>query len=123
MNVVDSSAWIEYFTGGLNSGFFEPAILATQDLIVPSVVILEVYKHIRRNLGRNEALSAVASMKQGTVANLDEHLALAAGEICVEYQLALADSIILATAILHDANLWTQDAHFAGFEMVRFRPK
>ena len=65
MNVVDSSAWIEFFTGGPNAKYFEPAILATEELVVPTMVLLEVYKHIRRHQGRDEALSAVAGMKQG----------------------------------------------------------
>lgn len=37
--------------------------------------------------------------------------------------LALADSIILATARAEDAVLWTQEAHFEGLEKVEFRRK
>ncbi len=123
MNVVDSSAWIEYFTGGPNAKFFEPPILNRAELVVPTMVLLEVYKHIRRNLGRDEALKAVAGMKQGEVQDLDERLALYAAEIGVEHRLPLADSVILATARLHEATLWTQDSDFEGMDDVRFRRK
>jgi predicted nucleic acid-binding protein len=123
MNVVDSSAWIEYFTGGPNAKFFEPAILNQTELVVPTMVLLEVYKHIRRNQGRDEALKAVAGMKQGEVQDLDESLALYAGELGVEYGLPLADSVILATARLHEATLWTQDADFEGMDGVRLKKK
>jgi predicted nucleic acid-binding protein len=75
MNVVDSSAWIEYFTGSPNAKFFEPPILNRAELVVPTMVLLEVYKHIRRHQGRDEALKAVAGMKQGEVQDLDERLA------------------------------------------------
>ena len=123
MNVVDSSAWIEFFTGGPNAKFFESPILSTEDLVVPTMVLLEVYKHIRRHQGRDEALRAVAGMKQGTVQDLDERLALYAAELGVEYGLPLADSVILATARIHEARLWTQDSDFEGMEGVRFKKK
>ena len=123
MNVVDSSAWIEFFAGGPNAKFFEPPILATEDLVVPTMVLLEVYKHIRRHQGRDEALRAVAGMKQGAVQDLDERLALYSAEIGVEYGLPLADSVILATARIHEATLWTQDSDFEGMEGVRFKKK
>jgi predicted nucleic acid-binding protein len=121
MNVVDSSAWIEYFTGGPNAKFFEPPILNQAELVVPTMVLLEVYKHIRRHQGRDEALKAIAGMKQGEIQVLDERLALYAAEIGVEDGLPLADSVILATARLHEATLWTQDSDFEGMDGVRFR--
>ncbi len=37
--------------------------------------------------------------------------------------LPLADSLIYATARRHEAELWTQDAHFAGLAGVRYFPK
>ena len=121
MNVVDSSAWIEYFTGGPNAKFFEAPILNQAELVVPTMVLLEVYKHIRRHQGRDEALKAIAGMKQGEIQVLDERLALYAAEIGVEDGLPLADSVILATARLHEATLWTQDSDFEGMDGVRFR--
>ena len=123
MNVVDSSAWIEYFTGGPNAKSFETPILNQAELVVPTIVLLEVYKHIRRHQGRDEALKAIAGMKQGEVQDLDERLALYAGEIGVEYGLPLADSVILATARLHEATLWTQDSDFKGIDGVQFKKK
>ncbi len=35
MNVVDSSAWLEYFANGPNAEFFAPAIEITTEFIVP----------------------------------------------------------------------------------------
>ena len=123
MNVVDSSAWIEFFTGGPNAKFFETPILNRAELVVPTIVLLEVYKHIRRHQGRDEALKAVAGMKQGETQDLDERFALHAAEIGVEHGLPLADSVILATARLHEAILWTQDSDFEGMDDVRFKRK
>ena len=92
-------------------------------LVIPTMVMLEVYKHIRRHKGRDEALQAVAGMKQGEVQDLDERLALYAGELGVEVGLPLADSVILATSRLREATLWTQDSDFEGMEGVRFKRK
>ena len=123
MNVVDSSAWIEYFVDGPNARFFSDPIGAVASLLVPSIVILEVYRYILRNRGRQAALEAAASMKQGRVVDLDDGLAIEAAELGLSNGLPLADSIIYAASIAHEAVLWTQDSHFDGLEGVQFRPK
>lgn len=123
MNVVDSSAWIEYFNGGLNAPFFSAAIECVEELIVPTVVLLEVYRHLLRHQGSDHALRAVAGMQQGEVFDLDQALALQAAELSMDHGLPLADSIILATARSSDAVLWTQDSDFEGLDGVRFRGK
>lgn len=56
--VVDSSAWIEYFIDGPNAGLFEDAIQRADELIVPSVSVLEVYRYVLREEGRAAALRA-----------------------------------------------------------------
>jgi predicted nucleic acid-binding protein len=121
VNVVDSSGWIEYLSGGGNAAFFRKPIESEEPLVVPSLGLSEVYRHMLRHIGREEALDVVAAMRSGVVVDLDDRLALEAAELSVETKLALADSIILATARAHDAVLWTQDADFEGLEGVRFR--
>ena len=123
MNVVDSSAWIEFFVDGPNARYFAKAVGDVESLLVPSVVILEVYRYILRQRGRQAALEAAASMRQGTVVDLDEGLAIEAAELGASHQLPLADSIIYASAVANEATLWTQDADFEGLEGVRYRSK
>ena len=50
-------------------------------------------------------------------------LALAAAKVGHELKLALADSIILATARSRSAIVWTQDADFEDLEGVRYQAK
>ena len=38
MNVVDSSAWLEYFANGPNASYFAKPIEQTDKLIVPSLI-------------------------------------------------------------------------------------
>ena len=123
MNVVDSSSWLEFFADGPNANFFAAPITDTARLIVPSVSLLEVFKHILRRKGEGEALDAVASMRGGRVIPLDESVALNAAKLGVELRLPLADSIILATARAHQAVLWTQDSDFEGIAGVQYRAK
>ena len=121
MNVVDSSGWIEYLSGGRNAPFFRKPLEGDEPILVPTLCLFEVYRHMLRHIGREEALEVVAAMRGGVVVDLDDRLALEAAELSVETKLALADSIVLATARAHDAELWTQDADFDGMDGVRYR--
>jgi len=123
VNVVDSSAWLEYFADGPNATAFAPPIQATSDLVVPSITLLEVFKRVYQQRGEGPALQAVALMQQGRVVDLDGPLALAAAKVSADAKLPLADSVVLATARQFDATLWTQDADFEGLPGVRFRAK
>jgi len=123
MNVVDSSAWLEYFADGPNANAFAEAIETVEELIVPSICLYEVFKSVLRQRGESEALSAVALMRQGRIVELSERIALLAAQLSVQTELPMADSVILATARWHDAHIWTQDADFQGLEGVTFVAK
>lgn len=123
MNLVDSSGWLEYFADGPNATFFAPAIMATGELIVPTLSIYEVFKRVLQQSSEGRALQAIALMQQGQVVELTAALALSAAKISVELRLPMADSIMLATARSHDAMFWTQDADFAQISGVRFIEK
>jgi len=121
MNVVDSSAWLEYFAGGPNAEEFTPAIKNFEALVVPSITLFEVFKRVRVQRDAESALRAVSQMKRGHVVDLGADLAVAAAELSAEARLPLADSVILATARAADATLWTQDSHFEGLTGVEYR--
>lgn len=121
MNVVDSSAWLEYFADGANAAWFSTPIESTDELIVPSLTLFEVFKKLLVERGENDALQAVGAMRQGHVVDLDSTLAIHAARLGVKYQLPLADSIIYATSRAFDATLWTQDADFANLSGVEYR--
>ena len=123
MNVIDSSAWLEYFANGPNASFFAPAIEKTRELIVPSLTLYEVFKRILQQRDEGSALQAVAAMQQGRIVDLDSNLAIMAARISTERKLPMADSIILATAWANGAEVWTQDADFRGLPSVRYRKR
>ena len=123
MNVVDSSGWIEYFTEGENAKFFIPSIRDLDRLIVPTICIYEVFKRLLAERDEESALLAVGLMSHGREVELDRNIAIDAAQISRELKLAMADSIILATARAHDAILWTQDTHFNDIDGVRYIEK
>lgn len=120
MNIVDSSAWLEYFAGTKNAAHFEKIIENTSELIVPSIVIYEVYKKILIERDENSALIVAAHLKHGKVVDLDTDLAILAAKISFDYKLPMADSIILATAQKYEATVWTQDSDFEGIDGVKY---
>ncbi len=121
MNVVDSSAWLEYFAAGPNAAFFAEAIENTAELIVPTLILYEVFKRIVQQRSENDALQVVAVMQQGKIAELDSRTALTAARMSIDHQLPMADSVILATARLNSAVLWTQDSHFGRIPNVKYK--
>lgn len=123
MNVVDSSAWLSYFAGDDNSAVFSKPIEELEALIVPSIVITEVFKHVLRLRDEESALEIIAHISLGIAVPLDTQLAIDAGSYGVQYKLPLADSIIYATTQKYDATLWTQDKDFKGLTNVKYYSK
>jgi predicted nucleic acid-binding protein len=118
MNIVDSSAWLEYFADGPNAEHFAEAIEDAAALVVPSITLLEVFKRIAQQRDEASALKYVAVMQQGEVIDLDPALALRAAAVGLRHK--LADSIIYATAQSVQGIVWTQDADFKDLDGVRF---
>ena len=120
MNVVDSSAWISYFTDDRNADVFADPIEDLKQLLVPSITLTEVFKYMSRHAGEAVALQSIAHMNQGLVVPLDGSLALDAAVFGLEFNLPLADSIIFATAKKFGARIWTQDVDFRGLPGVEY---
>lgn len=120
MNVVDSSGWLEYFCDGPNASRFASLIEDVDHLVVPTLTVFEVFKRAAHLKGEDVAFELASVMLQGSVVELSAALALDAARVSLSSGLAMADSIILATARSEQAILWTQDAHFEGLPGVEF---
>lgn len=123
MNLVDSSAWLEYFADGPNAGPFSAAIENSQDLVVSTINLYEVFKRVLQQRNEDAALRAVAVMGHGHLIDVDESIALHAATLSARHRLPMADSLILATARAMDAVLWTRNSDFEGIEGVRYHAK
>ena len=123
LNLVDSSGWIEFFTDGPNAGLFADPLSDATRLVVPTVSVYEVFRVVLHRRGEDDALRTAALMSRGREIPLSSALALEAARLAHERGLAMADGIILATARLTGATLWTQDVDFQGMPQVRYFPK
>ena len=123
MNVVDSSAWLEYFSDGPNASAFAKPIESTRSLLVPSLSLFEVFKRVSQQRSEDDALRAVAVMEQGSVVDLDRATAIEAARLSILHGIAMADSVMLATAQRHRATLWTQDSDFDSLPGVKYYAK
>ena len=117
--VLDSSCWLEYLADTPRADLFAPAVEAPERLVVPVLTVYEVVKKLMRESGEEAATAALALMQQSEVVEIGLPLAMDAAL----NGLPLANSLIYATARHHDAELWTQDAHFEGLVGVRYFPK
>jgi predicted nucleic acid-binding protein len=123
MNIIDSSGWLEYFADGPNAPFFSRPIQNTAEVMVPSITIYEVFKTVLRQRNESDALQAVALMLQGSVVDLTANISILAAQISLAEKMPMADSIILATARLYQATVWTEDADFEGIAGVQYIAK
>ena len=107
---MDSSAWIEYFSGGPLAQRYGSYLGSPAELITPTIVVYEVYKKIKRERGEELALRVTASLTATEVIPLTESIALLAADVSLQYGLAMADAIIYATAQDQKARVLTSDA-------------
>jgi len=91
--------------------------------IVPTITIYEVFKKLLIETSEDEALFAIAHMRQGKIIELSDELSLSAAKISKDHKIPMADSIIYATNLKYNGVLWTQDKHFKGMNSVNYFEK
>lgn len=123
MNLVDSSGWLEYLSDEKNAKFFAPAIEKTNELIVSTINIYEIYKKILLEKDENTAIQVVGLMQQAKVIEVNSAIAIQAAKLSFEQKIPMADSLIYITAKQNDATVWTQDVDFKDLDGVKFFKK
>jgi len=118
--VVDSSGWIDIFTAGPRVKQFRQHVDEADAVLVPTVVIFEVYRVIRQQRTQIEALVAAAKLREYDVVPLSEQVAVEAAELSLRHDLPMADALIYATGRVHSATVVTADTHLRGLEGVEF---
>ena len=82
-----------------------------------------MYKILKREAGEDKALLAIGYMRNSTTIPLNDDLALAAADIALEEELAMADAIIVATSRTHNCAVISSDADLKDQDNVKFIPK
>ena len=120
---LDSSAWIEIFHNGANAKAFLKALGDPSCVIVSTISLYEVWKYTAQHADEHRAQRLIEAMQQGVVVDVDPALASHAAALSLQYKIAMADGLIYATALSHNATLWTQDADFQHLPHVKYVPK
>ena len=122
---LDSSVWVEILGSGRLVAACTAALDSATEVLVPTLVVYEVYRKLLAASGSEDlALSAVSLLRQHTVRDLTDEVALEAAELSLAHRLGMADSIVLAHARRDAAPLVTLDDDFAGIDGVRvLRPR
>jgi predicted nucleic acid-binding protein len=116
--VIDSSGWLEILSDGPHAEAFAARLKHPNNVLTPTVALYEVYKVVKRSWPDQEAIGAVAMMRNTRIVDLSEKLALTAADLSLDHKLSMADSMMLAVARSFDAELVTTDSDFAGIDGV-----
>lgn len=108
--LLDSSAWIEFFTDGPLANRYAAYLTPRYRLITPTIVLYEVYKKIHRERGEESAVLFAGRLNATEVVQLTPSIALLAADVSLRYGLAMADAIVYATARDQEAEVVTGDA-------------
>lgn len=119
--IIDSSVWLEYFTGGQKSKTIEKFLRPPHKIILPSIVSYEVYKKIKKERGEQMAVLLLSQMERlaQTIMPMDQGLAVRAADISLQYKISMADAMIYASALFSDSTIVTMDSHFKGMFHAR----
>ena len=124
MICLDSSVWVEYFSGSVFGQNYARAIDSDESFLVSTLTLYEVYRKVASESGSASALDAVAVIRYGhLVIPVTDGIAIEAAVNSKRHELAMADAIIFTTSELYNATLWTQDKHFKDIEGVKYFPK
>ena len=123
MIIVDSCGWLEWFTDGKLADSYERYLVDQDNILMPAIILYEVYKILKREVGEEKALLAAGYMKNSPVIPLDEFFALAAADIALKESLAMADAIIIAIARSNNCAVITSDADLKDQPDVEYIPK
>lgn len=108
--LVDSSGWIEFFTGGPLAERYASYLTPTSQIVTPTVVLYEVYKKIKRERGEETAVLFAGRLSATEVVPLTESIAFLAADLSLRHDLAMADAIVYATAQDQGVKVVTSDA-------------
>ncbi|MBP2558951.1 putative nucleic acid-binding protein [Neorhizobium galegae] len=123
MRIVDSSAWIEWLIDSSLASRLADEIPEPHELIVPTIVQMEMCKWLTREKGEESAERFMSYTTECIVVELGTEIAWDAAEASLRFKLSTADAIIYATARLLDADLLTCDRHFENLPHVTYISK
>jgi predicted nucleic acid-binding protein len=123
MKLLDTCVWIEIILGGPMGQAFKPLYLDKQNIILPSLVQFELRRWALRQYSEATVDQITLTLRETKLVETNERMALLAADLATAHKLHAMDALIYATALEHDAELVTCDAHFKDLPQVDYTPK
>ena len=123
MRLLDTCVWIEIILGGPLGDAFKPLYLDKQNILLPSLVQFELRRWALRQYSEATVDQITLTLRETQVVQTNERIALLAADMAIAHKLHAMDALIYATALEHDAQLVTCDAHFKGLPQVDYTAK
>jgi len=121
MRLVDSCGWLHVFKDTALADTYRNILQEVEsETLVPTIVLYEVAKVLKRDMGETVMMECVLRMQQEKLIDLTDALALEASSTSLAHGLAMADAIVYATARQYEATLYTSDADLKGLSGVQF---
>lgn len=119
--LIDSWAWIEYWKGGALADEAARYVEGDEEAIVSTINVAEVYFWVSRYYDQRTADEKLRTIeKRSHVIPVEKDVATEAARIRLKEKLALADSLILATARAATAKVVTGDSDLKHIRDVIF---
>lgn len=125
MKVLDTCVWIEIVLASPLGKRFNALLADKQSVLVPSMVQFELRRWALREYEASRADFIVLALREAVIVQTGERVAFLAADLARKHKLYALDALIYATALEHDAQLVTCDAHFKDLPQVDYtaRPK
>ena len=114
---------MEWFSNGQLADKYQGYLVDQDNLLLPVIILYEVYKILKREAGEEKALLAVGYMKNSLIVPFDETLSLAAADIALQESLAMADAIIVAVSRSYNCTVISSDSDLKDQSNVKFISK
>lgn len=123
MKLLDTCVWIEIVLGSPLGVQLNALLKDKQSVLVPSMVQFELRRWALREYETARADFIVLALREAMIVPTDERVAFLAADLAKIHKLNAMDALIYATALEHDAQLVTCDAHFKDLPQVDYTPK
>lgn len=123
-SVYDTRFFVEYFYSD-DADFrkkLKEDLRKSRNRIVSTLTVHETYRINLEREGREVAnLRAETIHRDFNIADVDFETAIRSAELRSKYRLPMADSVIAATAQIHECPLVTDDSHFQRIKDIKTR--
>jgi predicted nucleic acid-binding protein len=123
-SVYDTRFFVEYFYSGDADflGRLKEDLRVVRERLVSALIVHEIHRLNLEKEGREVAtLRSETICRDFNVVDVDYETAVRSAELRSRHRMPMADSVIAATAQIHDCSLVSDDPHFQGIENLKTR--